>query len=44
MRVTDRFNCRHAPGSVITALVSLDYYDKASFNFNGTIIRRPYSD
>lgn len=39
-----RFNYRHAPGVVITALGSRDYYDKASFKFNGTTTRRPYSD
>jgi hypothetical protein len=36
---TSRFNYRHTPGIVIAVLVSLDYYDKASFKFNGTIIR-----
>ena len=41
---TGCFNYRHAPGIVITALVSLDDYNKASFKFNGTTTRRPYRD
>ena len=32
---TGRFNYCHAPDSVITALVSLDDYNKATFKFNG---------
>ena len=43
-RVMGRFNYRHAPGIVITALVSSDNYDTASFKFTGTTTRRPYSD
>ena len=33
-RVTGRFNYCHTPGSVITALVSLDDYNTATFKFN----------
>ena len=41
---TDRFNYRHAPGIVITELVSLDDYNKAAFKFNGMTTRRSYND
>jgi len=41
---TGRFNYCHVPDSVITELVSLDDYNKATFKFNGMTTRRSYHD